>query len=132
MFVRSDRCYSGQYRASSSERLHFSLTAGVGGMLPSKPGDLLLNTSKVYGQLYIKHNGVVIPSTYLLVKEGHVSHVEGELHLKRGDVLELFTGEFRRNFFFYLLFLKVNFEPRDTSKLVTTTLLGNYTKYQTD
>ena len=84
---------SGQYRAGSAERVQFSLTAGVGGMLPSKPGDLLLMTSKVYAQLFIKHNGMVLPKSYLLVKEGHVSHVEGDIHLNEGDVLELFTGK---------------------------------------
>merc|ERR1711990_905664 len=81
-----------QYRAGQGERVRFSLTAGVGGMLPSKPGDLLLMTSKVYGQLFIKHNGRVVPDSYLLVKEGHVSHVEGHIDLSTGDVLELFTG----------------------------------------
>ena len=63
-------------------------------MLPPKPGDLLLMTSKVYGQLFIKHNGLVVPESYLLVKEGHVSHVEGHIDLASGDVLELFTGKF--------------------------------------
>ena len=63
-------------------------------MLPPKPGDLLLMTSKVYGQLFIKHNGRVVPDSYLLVKEGHVSHVEGNIELSSGDVLELFTGKF--------------------------------------
>ena len=84
---------SGQYRATKGERVQYSLTAGVGGMLPPKPGDLLLMTSKVYGQLFIKHNGMVLPKSYLLVKEGHVSHVEGDIHLNEGDVLELFTGK---------------------------------------
>ena len=65
-------------------------------MLPPKPGDLLLMTSKVYGQLFIKHNGRVVPDSYLLVKEGHVSHVEGNIDLSSGDVLELFTGKFIR------------------------------------
>merc|ERR1711990_912944 len=81
-----------QYRAAKGERVQYSLTAGVGGMLPPKPGDLLLMTSKVYGQLFIKHNGRVVPDSYLLVKEGHVSHVEGHIDLSTGDVLELFTG----------------------------------------
>ena len=85
---------SGQYRAATGERVQYSLTAGVGGMLPPKPGDLLLMTSKVYGQLFIKHNGRVVPDSYLLVKEGHVSHVEGNIELSSGDVLELFTGKF--------------------------------------
>ena len=85
---------SGQYRATTGERVQYSLTAGVGGMLPPKPGDLLLMTSKVYGQLFIKHNGRVVPDSYLLVKEGHVSHVEGHIDLSSGDVLELFTGMF--------------------------------------
>ena len=85
---------SGQYRATKGERVQYSLTAGVGGMLPPKPGDLLLMTSKVYGQLFIKHNGRVVPDSYLLVKEGHVSHVEGHIDLSSGDVLELFTGKF--------------------------------------
>ena len=85
---------SGQYRATTGERVQYSLTAGVGGMLPPKPGDLLLMTSKVYGQLFIKHNGRVVPDSYLLVKEGHVSHVEGHIDLSGGDVLELFTGMF--------------------------------------
>merc|ERR1719150_2767766 len=65
-----------QYRATTGERVQYSLTAGVGGMLPPKPGDLLLMTSKVYGQLFIKHNGLVLPDSYLA----------------SGDVLELFTG----------------------------------------
>ena len=34
-----------------------SVTAVVGGMLPPKPGDLLMNTSPVYGQIFLKHNG---------------------------------------------------------------------------
>lgn len=91
---------SGQYRATKGERVQYSLTAGVGGMLPPKPGDLLLMTSKVYGQLFIKHNGRVVPDSYLLVKEGHVSHVEGHLDLSSGDVLELFTGKFITKYYY--------------------------------
>ena len=91
---------SGQYRAIKGERVQYSLTAGVGGMLPPKPGDLLLMTSKVYGQLFIKHNGRVVPDSYLLVKEGHVSHVEGHLDLSSGDVLELFTGKLITKYYY--------------------------------
>ena len=91
---------SGQYRATKGERVQYSLTAGVGGMLPPKPGDLLLMTSKVYGQLFIKHNGRVVPDSYLLVKEGHVSHVEGHLDLSSGDVLELFTGKLITKYYY--------------------------------
>ena len=34
-----------------------TLTAVVGGMLPSKPGDILMEISPVYAQLYVKING---------------------------------------------------------------------------
>ena len=50
----------------------------------------------------------------------------------RGETCWSCSQESSGETFFYLLFLKVNFEPRDTSKLVTSKLLGNDTKYQTD
>ena len=47
---------------TSPERGSFTFTvvATVGGMLPPKPGDLLLIPSPVYGQIFVKHNGKLI------------------------------------------------------------------------
>merc|ERR1712183_58835 len=83
-----------QYRHGSGSGVIFSLTASIGALIG--PTDKFQNVQKipgeVYGQLYIKQNGRVFPPSYLLVKEGQVNHVEGNIDLSSGDVLELFTG----------------------------------------
>ena len=56
------------------EEVTLTLTATVGGMLPPKPGDLMLLPSQVFGQMFVRLNGEVVPDSYLLVKEGQVSH----------------------------------------------------------
>ena len=43
------------------------MTAVVGGMLPSKPGDILMEISPVYAQLYLKVNGKYILSINILL-----------------------------------------------------------------
>ena len=94
------------------------MTATVGGMLPPKPGDLLLIPSPVYGQIFVRHNGRRIwgrlaremlsyfivgmvhvgahktmnSFPYLLVKQGEVGNYEGKVMMEKGDTLELFTG----------------------------------------
>jgi hypothetical protein len=34
-----------------------TVTGVVGGMLPPKPGDILMNTSPVYGQIFLNYVG---------------------------------------------------------------------------
>jgi ABC-type siderophore export system fused ATPase/permease subunit len=34
-----------------------TVTGVVGGMLPPKPGDILMNTSPVYGQIFLNYAG---------------------------------------------------------------------------
>ena len=50
---------TGVYQAAERGWVAFTVTATVGGMLPPKPGDLLLIPSPVYGQIFVKHNGRV-------------------------------------------------------------------------
>ena len=50
---------TGVYQATERGWVAFTVTATVGGMLPPKPGDLLLIPSPVYGQIFVKHNGRV-------------------------------------------------------------------------
>ena len=49
---------TGVYHAEERGWYAFTVTATVGGMLPPKPGDLLLIPSPVYGQIFVKHNGM--------------------------------------------------------------------------
>ena len=75
------------------EEVTLTLTATVGGMLPPKPGDLMLLPSQVFGQMFVRLNGEVVPDSYLLVKEGQVSHREMQLTLEQGDTVDLFSGD---------------------------------------
>jgi hypothetical protein len=44
-----------------------TVTGVVGGMLPPKPGDLLMNTSPVYAQIFINHNGECCIAFFVLI-----------------------------------------------------------------
>jgi hypothetical protein len=44
-----------------------TVTGVVGGMLPPKPGDLLMNTSPVYAQIFINHNGECWIAFFVLI-----------------------------------------------------------------
>jgi hypothetical protein len=44
-----------------------TVTGVVGGMLPPKPGDLLMNTSPVYAQIFINHNGKCCIAFFVLI-----------------------------------------------------------------
>ena len=79
--------------AVMKEEVTLTLTATVGGMLPPKPGDLMLLPSRVFAQMFIRLNGEIVPESYLLVKEGQVSHKEMQLTLEQGDIVDLFTGD---------------------------------------
>jgi len=85
-----------EYTAVMKEEVTLTLTATVGGMLPPKPGDLMLLPSQVFGQMFVRLNGEVVPDSYLLVKEGQVSHKEMQLTLEQGDTVDLFTGHVTR------------------------------------
>jgi len=92
-----------KFRAPVAGFYTVTVTAVVGGMLPSKPGDLLMNTSPVYAQIFLKHNGVlrldgstgekrIEETNYLLVREGHVGDLTSSVYLGQGDTLELYAG----------------------------------------
>merc|ERR1719495_825878 len=83
---------TGIFQAPGSGFYTVTITAVVGGMIPSKPGDLLMDTSPVYGQIFLKHNGMMrvdgslgdkkIEEThYLLVKEGEVAQITTKVYL---------------------------------------------------
>merc|ERR1739848_9852 len=62
-----------QYRADARASARFSLTAVVGPLLKSRAS----LQRKMYGQLFLKVNGDVVPQGYLLVTtEDHINHVE--------------------------------------------------------
>jgi hypothetical protein len=62
-----------------------TVTGVVGGMLPPKPGDLLMNTSPVYAQIFINHNGQCrIAFFVLIVKDSVVlfKYISFQLHVQ--------------------------------------------------
>merc|ERR1712198_192008 len=81
-----------------------TVTAVVGGMLPPKPGDLLMTTSPVYAQLFLKitenshfdeshrRRGVSEENAYLLVKEGEVAALKVTMLLNKNDRVHLVAG----------------------------------------
>eukprot|EP00088_Acartia_fossae_P006700 TRINITY_DN13088_c0_g1_i3.p1 TRINITY_DN13088_c0_g1~~TRINITY_DN13088_c0_g1_i3.p1 ORF type:complete len:168 (-),score=33.98 TRINITY_DN13088_c0_g1_i3:136-639(-) len=89
---------TGIFQAKTSGYYTVTVTAVVGGMLPSKPGDILMEISPVYAQLYVKVNGKLMMNnekghlSYLIVKPNVVGELELTLHLSAGDTVQLQTG----------------------------------------
>ena len=48
---------TGVFTVAGMGHYYITVTATVGGMLPPKPGDVLLKTSPVYGQIFLKKRG---------------------------------------------------------------------------
>merc|ERR1711915_22061 len=98
---------TGRFQAPAGGMYTVTITAVVGGMLPPKPGDLLMNTSPVYAQIFLKHNGVLMTDvsngikiehlSYLVVKEGEVADLTVSMFLAESDILELYTGHVTRS-----------------------------------
>merc|ERR1719383_788937 len=73
---RSFNFTSGIFTSPQHGRYQVVVSAVVGGMLPPKPGDLLMNTSPVYAQIFLKFNGNIKideEPRFLTVQEGQVS-----------------------------------------------------------
>jgi len=89
---------TGIFKVKNTGTYTVTVTAVVGGMLPSKPGDILMEISPVYAQLYLKINGKLMMSdmrghqNYLVVKPKEVAELAITTFLNKGDIIELQTG----------------------------------------
>jgi hypothetical protein len=63
MFVYIQAPHAGFYTVT--------VTGVVGGMLPPKPGDILMNTSPVYAQIFLTHNGKKVHSRIIVFNRRH-------------------------------------------------------------
>merc|ERR1711973_12470 len=97
---------TGKFMTRETERYRVIVTAVVGGMPPPKPGDIRLNTSPVYAQIFLYESSegtneawLTGNDNYLLVKEGEVANLETTVWLSPGVSLELRTGHVTRHKF---------------------------------